>query len=99
MKIRIDDLSVLSLNLTDLQMSSNKSIPISYYRLIKSRVSRSDFRFAFAESRLLNIELRAPVEKENAATPRSIRKIENHFSRVVSEVISPYPTVVSVVTV
>jgi hypothetical protein len=45
------------------------------------------------------MEVRAPVEKEKKTTPRIIKKILTSLSVVLVPLISPYPTVVIVVTV
>ena len=40
-----------------------------------------------------------PVAKEKATTPISIRSMQRSFSGIVFAVMSPYPTVIMVVTV
>jgi len=45
------------------------------------------------------IEARDPLANENATTPINIMKMQNIFSAGVFILISPYPTVVIVVTV
>ena len=72
---------------------------MSYFPLIESRIYIFYFMAAFAESRFDNIEERDPAANENEITPDSMRIISIIFSKSVSAVMSPNPTVVIVVTV